>query len=66
MKILRAGEKGFDRYLSEVEGRVAQDGLRFEKEVRSILKDVRNEEMKPSSITLKSSTAYEFRSINSR
>jgi histidinol dehydrogenase len=42
MRILRAGEKGFDRYLSEVEGRVAQDDLRLEKEVRSILKDVRN------------------------
>jgi len=42
MKIFRAGEKGFDRYLSEIEGRMAQDSLRFEKEVRSILKDVRN------------------------
>jgi histidinol dehydrogenase len=42
MKILRAGEKGFDRYLSEVEGRVVQDSLRLEKKVRSILKDVRN------------------------
>ncbi len=42
MRVFRAGEKGFDRYLSEVEGRVAQDNLRFEKEVRSILKGVRN------------------------
>ncbi len=42
MKILRAGEKEFDRYLSGVEGRVAQDSLRLEKKVRSILKDVRN------------------------
>jgi histidinol dehydrogenase len=42
MKILRAGEKGFEQYLSQVEGRVVQDSLRFEKEVRSILKDVRN------------------------
>ena len=42
MKIFRAGEKGFDRYLSEVEGRVVQDSLRLEKKVRSILKDVRN------------------------
>jgi histidinol dehydrogenase len=41
MKIFRAGEKGFERYLSEVEGRVAQDSLRLEKEVRSILRDVR-------------------------
>ena len=42
MKVLRVGEKGFDRYLSEVEGRMAQDGLHLEREVRSILKDVRN------------------------
>ncbi len=41
MRILRAGEKGFERYLSEVEGRGAQDIFRFEREVRSILKDVR-------------------------
>jgi len=41
VRILRAGEKGFERYLSEVEGRGAQDIFRFEKEVRSILKDVR-------------------------
>jgi histidinol dehydrogenase len=41
MKILRAGEKGFDRYLCEVEGRVGQDNLRLEKEVRSIIEDVR-------------------------
>ena len=41
MRILRAGEKRFDRYLSEVEGRGAQDIFRFEKEVRSILEDVR-------------------------
>ena len=41
MKILRAGERGFDRYLSEVEGRVTQDVLRLEREVHSILKDVR-------------------------
>ncbi len=42
MKLLRVGERGFDRYLSEVEGRVAQDSFRLEREVRSILKDVRN------------------------
>ena len=41
MRILRVGEKKFDRYLSEVEGRGAQDIFRFEREVRSILKDVR-------------------------
>jgi len=41
VRILRAGERGFERYLSEVEGRAAQDSLRLEKEVRSILKDVR-------------------------
>jgi histidinol dehydrogenase len=41
LRILRAGEEAFDRYLSEVEGRAAQDGLRLEREVRSILRDVR-------------------------
>jgi histidinol dehydrogenase len=41
VKLLRAGEKGFDQYLSEVEGRLAQDGIELEKEVRSILQDVR-------------------------
>ena len=41
MRLLRAGEEGFKKYLSEVEKRVAQDGLRLEREVRSILKDVR-------------------------
>jgi len=41
MKILRAGEKSFEQYLSEVEGRGAQGGLRLEREVRSILEDVR-------------------------
>ncbi len=41
MKILRVGEKGFDRYLSEIEGRGAQDGFRLEKKVRSILEGVR-------------------------
>jgi histidinol dehydrogenase len=42
VRVFRAGEKGFDRYLSEVEGRVVQDSLRLEKKVRFILKDVRN------------------------
>ncbi len=41
MKILRAGNKDFDRYVSQVEGRAAQDSLRLEREVRSILEDVR-------------------------
>ena len=41
MKVLRAGERGFDRYLSEVEGRMTQNDLRLEREVHSILKDVR-------------------------
>jgi len=41
MKTLRAGEKAFERYLSEVEGRVAQDSLRLEKKIRPILRDVR-------------------------
>jgi len=41
LRVFRAGEEGFDRYVSEVEGRVAQDGLRLEREVRSILRDVR-------------------------
>ncbi len=41
MKILRAGEKEFHRYISEVEGRASQDGLRLEGRVRSILEDVR-------------------------
>jgi histidinol dehydrogenase len=41
LRILRAGEDGFKKYLSEVEGRIAQGGLHLEKEVRSILNDVR-------------------------
>ena len=41
MKLLRIGEKGFDQYLSEVEGRIAQEGIDIESEVCSILKDVR-------------------------
>jgi histidinol dehydrogenase len=41
MKILRAGEKAFERYLSQVEGRGAQDSLRLEKKIRPILRDVR-------------------------
>ncbi len=41
MKILRAGEKQFDRYISGVEGRASLDGLHLEGKVRSILEDVR-------------------------
>jgi histidinol dehydrogenase len=41
VRVFQAGEKGFERYLSEVEGRVAQDRFRLEKEVRSILEDVK-------------------------
>ena len=41
MRFLRTGEKGFDPYLSEVEGRVTQDGFHLEREVRSILEEVR-------------------------
>ncbi|MEW6376092.1 MAG: histidinol dehydrogenase [Thermodesulfobacteriota bacterium] len=41
MRLLRAGEKGFNQYLSEVKGRVVQNGLRLESEVRSIIEDVR-------------------------
>ena len=41
MRFLRSGEKGFDRYLSEVERRVAQDGPSIERRVRSILEDTR-------------------------
>jgi histidinol dehydrogenase len=40
VKLLRAGEKGFDQYLLEVEGRGIQDSLRLEREVHSIIKDV--------------------------
>jgi histidinol dehydrogenase len=41
LRILRAGERGFDRYLSQIERRIAQGGFRLEREVRSILKNVR-------------------------
>jgi histidinol dehydrogenase len=41
VRLFKSGEKGFEEYLSKVEQRVAQDGLRIEREVRSILKDVR-------------------------
>jgi histidinol dehydrogenase len=41
VKLLLFGEKGFDQYLSEVKERLSQDGLDLEREVRSILKDVK-------------------------
>jgi histidinol dehydrogenase len=41
VRLLRAGEKGFDQYLSKVEGRIIQDNLRLEREVQAIIKDVR-------------------------
>lgn len=37
MRILRTGERGFDRYLSAMERRIEEDPLRLEDEVRSIL-----------------------------
>ncbi len=41
MRILRTGERGFDRYLSAMERRIAEDPLRLEDEVRSILGEVK-------------------------
>ena len=41
MRFLRAGERRFDQYLSEVEGRAAPEGNSLERGVRSILEDVR-------------------------
>ena len=41
MRILKIGEKRFDRYLSAMEERIAEDPLRLEREVRSILRDVK-------------------------
>jgi histidinol dehydrogenase len=41
MRILRSGEKAFDRYLSEAESRIAGDSPRLEGKVRSILLDVK-------------------------
>lgn len=40
MKLFRAGEEGFKNYLLEVEKRGTHNGLRLEREVRSILRDV--------------------------
>ncbi len=41
MRILRAGEKGFNQYLSGVERRITEDPSLLEEEVRSILLDVK-------------------------
>jgi histidinol dehydrogenase len=41
MKIFRAREKGFEHYLSRMEGRGEQGSLRLERKVRSILENVR-------------------------
>ncbi len=41
MKIFRAGEKGFERYLSNTDERGEQGSLRLERKVRSILENVR-------------------------
>jgi histidinol dehydrogenase len=40
LKILRAGEKGFQDAITTLEQRLSQNSLRLEKEVRIILKDV--------------------------
>lgn len=41
MRLLRAGEKGFENYLARMEHRAIEDSLRLEKEVRSIVREVR-------------------------
>jgi len=41
LRILRAGEKGFENYLARMEQRLTEDSLRLEKEVRSIVREVR-------------------------
>ncbi len=41
MRILKAGEKGFDKFLLEVEGRWIDQGFDLEEKVYSVLKDVR-------------------------
>jgi len=41
MKLLRAGEKGFEEYLSRIEKREGEGFSRIERTVGSILKDVR-------------------------
>jgi len=41
LRLLRAGERDFEEFLSKVENRVHSSGLRLERGVRSILEDVR-------------------------
>ena len=41
MRLLRAGEKRFQKYLREIEQRGEPEDLRLEQKVRSILSDVR-------------------------
>jgi histidinol dehydrogenase len=41
LRVLRVGEKGFENYLARVERRATEDSLRLEKEVRSIVREVR-------------------------
>jgi histidinol dehydrogenase len=41
LKFLKAGDKGFENYLSRTEQRIGQESLRLEREIRSILNDVR-------------------------
>ena len=41
MRIFRTGEEGFNNYLARVDRRGVQENLRIEREVRSILKDVK-------------------------
>ena len=43
VRLLRINQKGFEKYLSEVEARGGQDTFEFEREVRSILKAVREQ-----------------------
>ncbi len=41
MRLLRQGEKDFEAYLPELENRMMEDGLQLDRQVRSILTDVR-------------------------
>jgi histidinol dehydrogenase len=41
MRILRSGEESFNQYVSGLERRIAEDPSRLEREVRTILKDVK-------------------------
>ena len=41
MRVLRSGEKSFNQYLSGIERRMTEDPSRIEREVRSILRNVK-------------------------